>query len=423
MLKKLKKRSEFSRNVITLLTGTSIAQAIPILISPVLTRIFTPSEFGLLAIYYSILVVLSSISSGKYELSILLPKRENNAKHLVYTTIYLSMLICCFLLVFIVFNIDIIIDLLKVKELEIWLYLMPLNLFFMSSFTALYYWNNRSKNYNSMARSRVVHSLTQAITNLLIGFTKFISNTGLIFGLFMGSMISFLYLYKISFTKLKRIDFDIYRSLYLLKKYKKFPLYKLPSVFIENISSQMPIVFLNIFFGPAVVGFYSFSQKIVRVPMSLIGSSIGDVFKQVASKQYNKEGECTKIFISTLKKLIYLATFPFILLFIFAPEIFAFVFGKDWYVAGEYIQILTPMFYMQFITSPLSNMFMIANKQNYDLMMQVVLSASVLIGLILGYFMYNDVKNVLIIFSSIYSFKYFVELFLSYRFTFKVCGY
>ena len=91
MINKLKPKSEFSRNVLTLMTGTTIAQAIPIAISPILTRIYTPEEFGVFALYLSIIMLFSSLVAGKYELSILIPKHDKNAKNLVLLSISISL--------------------------------------------------------------------------------------------------------------------------------------------------------------------------------------------------------------------------------------------------------------------------------------------------------------------------------------------
>lgn len=61
MITKLKPKSEFSKNVLTLITGTTIAQAIPIAISPILTRIYTPEDFGVFALFVSLVGFISVI--------------------------------------------------------------------------------------------------------------------------------------------------------------------------------------------------------------------------------------------------------------------------------------------------------------------------------------------------------------------------
>ncbi|MEA1954756.1 MAG: hypothetical protein U9O24_10240 [Campylobacterota bacterium] len=87
MLSKLKPKSEFSRNVLTLMTGTTIAQAIPIAISPILTRIYTLEDFGIFALFIAITAIFGSIANGRYELAIMLPKKDNNYKYSIGKTI------------------------------------------------------------------------------------------------------------------------------------------------------------------------------------------------------------------------------------------------------------------------------------------------------------------------------------------------
>ena len=83
MLTKLKPKSEFTRNVLTLMTGTTIAQAIPIAISPILTRLYTPKDFGVLALFVAITSIFGSIANGRYELAIMLPKKDEDAVNIL----------------------------------------------------------------------------------------------------------------------------------------------------------------------------------------------------------------------------------------------------------------------------------------------------------------------------------------------------
>ena len=90
MFNKLKPKSEFSRNVLTLMTGTTIAQAIPIAISPILTRIYAPEDFGMFALYMSVASIISVIATGRYELAIMLPKKDEDAVNIVALSIIIS---------------------------------------------------------------------------------------------------------------------------------------------------------------------------------------------------------------------------------------------------------------------------------------------------------------------------------------------
>lgn len=413
-----KVKSEFTQNVLTLMKGTVIAQIIPIAVSPILTRMYTPEDFGLLALYMSILMILAGIASGKYELAILIPKSDGNAKIIVAASVLLALLISIILFFLIISNINLIVMLLGNQEIENWLYILPLNIFMMSMVTILYYWNNRKKAYQKLSSYQIIQSATQAASNILIGlFTKI--SSGMIIGTFLGGLFSLVYLIRGTKNDFKDFRFHRLRALVLLRRYIKFPKFIVPSSLLENISAQLPIILLGTYFGSAVVGFYFLSQKLVKIPIALIGTSIGNVFRQAASEELAKTGNCRSLFIRTFRKLFLIGTLPFIVFYFIAPMLFALVFGDEWRVAGEYTQILIPMFYLQFLTRPLANMFIIAEKQEYDLMMQIYLLISVAFSFYIGATYFKTVEASLYIFVVFYSIKYILELIMSYTFTIK----
>lgn len=418
MFNKLKPKSDFSRNVLTLMTGTTIAQAIPIAISPILTRIYTPEDFGLFATYMSILMIFGSLVAGKYELAILIPKNDYDAKHIVFYSIILSFIISFILFILVLLFNEIIINLLKNDQLKIWLYLLPLNIFFVSTVSILYNWNNRKKKYKNVSHSLIIQSSTQGSTNLFIGNLSTL-NAGLIIGTFMGNIASVIYVS----NKIKKdfVDFGPKKSrvIILMKKYIKFPKYSMPSSLLVNMSIQMPIFFLSSFFGASIVGYYALSQRIIKVPISLIGSSFGMVFRQEASAHLYDNGNCRDIFISTLKKLFLISTVPFIIFYFISPQLFAFVFGNEWRVAGEYAQVLSILFYLQFLVNPLSVMITIAQKQQYSFYLHLFLIIGIIASFVIGYKYFNSVEISLKMFTFIYSLKYLLELIMSYKFTIR----
>lgn len=416
-LKNILPKSEFARNVLTLMTGTTVAQAVPIAISPVLTRVYGPEDFGLLALYTSILMVFSSLVAGRYELSILIPKNENHAKHLVVSSLAISFFVCCILFTIIVLFADKITSLLANRDIYSWLYVLPLNIFITSAISILYFWENRKKQYKVLSSSQVLQSTSQAVTNLSLGYF-FKYNAGLICGLLFGNLLSFFYLLKKTSKDFRLNMFKKNKAIVLLKKYNKFPKFMLPSGLLENLSGQLPVFLLGVFFSQTIVGFFALSQRIVRVPVMFIGSAVGNVFRQEASEHFALNGECRGVFISTFKKLLIISVIPFIIFGLIAPYLFAFIFGEQWKIAGEYAQILTPLFLLQFIVSPLSSMFMIAEKQEYDLYIQIYLILSVSLALVLGGY-FDSVRLSLVAFCFVYSMKYLFELYKSFKFS---CG-
>ena len=415
MLNKFKPKTEYFRNILTLMSGTILAQAIPIAISPILTRLYSPADFGTFALYFALAVLFGSLVAGRYELSILIPKQDENARQIVLFSIVICFIVSTILFIVICLTIDSLVQLMNNDDIKIWLYLLPLNVFMISIINILYYWFNRHKEYKVLAKTKILQSSNRALFSLLFGF--FQKSFGLIVGILVGSFSNFIY----SLKKAKDDNIfhkpNIHKMKILMKKYSDFPKFNILTTMLENISGNIPIYLLSIFFGPIIVGFFSLSQQVIRVPLSLIGVSFGDVFRQKASKDLQHTGDCRHIFLVTFKKLFIIATIPFILFYFIAPSLFLFVFGPEWEMAGIYAQIMTPLFFLQFISSPLSNMFLIAQKQKLDLLIQIFSFIVMLLGMVIGYYLSKDVSTILYIFTFIYSIKYLIQLTLSYRFT------
>lgn len=416
-MKRLIPKSEFGKNVITLVTGTSIAQAIPIAIAPILSRLFTPTDFGVFALYSAIVLVATAIATGRYELAITLPAEDKDALHLFVLSLLIALFVSILLLIVVVLFNAWIAVFLGNPEIEPWLYFVPVSVFLSGAYQSLNYWLNRHRRFKELAFTRVVQSGMSAMGQTGIG-AIIQGSAGLVLGSVLGQLASV-----ISFVASNKTGLSSgFKCVSILgickqaKRYKRFPVLQAPSTLIEVNSSQLPVMLLGIFFNPTIVGFFSLSQRVVKLPMNIIGSSIGDVFRQRASRDFNEHGDSRAIFIATLKKLLLIST-PFFLIFVFsAPDLFSFVFGVKWRVAGEYAQIMTPLFWFSFVVSPLSVMFIIAEKQNIDLLIQLLLVSSSISALAAGHYIFASPKYSIAAFTLVYSVKYIMELYLSYTF-------
>ena len=148
----------------------------------------------------------------------------------------------------------------------------------------------------------------------------------------------------------------------------------------------------------------------------LLGRSVLDVFKQKASEDFIRNGECRSIFVKTFKTLALLALVPTLALFFLSPIVFSILFGAEWQMAGEFAQILSVLFFFRFIASPLSYMFNIAEKQHLDMIWQIGLLVAAVISFYIG-IQRDDLKLALIYFTALYSLMYTINLYLSYKFS------
>ena len=418
MLEKFIGKSDYGRNVITLTSGTMISQLIPIVVSPILTRIYSPKDFGIFALYMSITTIILVIASGKYELAIFLPKQDEDAINITILSIILVIIVSLIVCVIILLMNNYISGMLKNPDISIWLYFIPLNIFLGGVFLSINYWSNRKKYYKRLALSRIIQSSTTAAFSVGIGFAIF-GPMGLIVGFITGQMAATGFLGWSVWKESRETRRYISREKIItqLKRYIKFPSYLTFSGLLETASSQLPIILLSTFFGSSVAGFISLSQRVIRLPSRLVATSVGDVFRQRASYDFANSTSCRKIFIKTFKRLLFISIFPFVILIIFSPNLFEFVFGRGWRCSGEYTQIMAMMFFLQFIVSPLSSMFIIAEKQRYDLIMQLLLFFFSITALYQGYYIFDNPKAAILLFTIVYTIKYSIQLYYSFKFS------
>jgi O-antigen/teichoic acid export membrane protein len=395
--------------------GTALSQAIPLAISPILTRLFTPEDFGLFAVYFGTLMIASVFATGKYELAIMLPTEKKNAK----TVFTLSVLICVTvsLLFFIILiaTKDFLLQLLNAEQLGWQILWLPMGVLGIGLSQSYYYYYNREAAYTSMAMIRIFRSCGYSVAALLGGLLA-IPGT-LIIADALGYLTAVLWTFRKTEKEESAIStFDEIKE--AAKVYSNFPKFLIISGILEKGSGQAPVFILsNLFMSMSGAGFFSFAQRIIITPADVLARAIGDVFRQQASEAYAKSGTCEYVFRKTALKLFSIGVLPFTIAFLAAEPIFSFVFGPAWSVAGTYAEIMMPMFFLQFIASPISVMFIIAGKQQYDLIIQIVLFLAIVCSFVLGSYLDLTIIQTLQIFNAVYCLKYALEFYLSHRFS------
>jgi len=406
LLNKLKPKSEFSKNVLTLMTGTTIAQAIPIAISPILTRLYTPEDFGVFALFIAITSIFGSIANGRYELAIMLPKKDEDAINILALGFIINVILSLFLLLIVIIFHNYIVKLLNNKEISPWLYFVPFSVFLIGIFNLLNYFNNRMKQYKDLAKANVYKSIGMAAVQLSLGFLK-AGVLGLISGQIFSQIISNAKLF-FNIKKLKLFDkINKLKMIVVAKKYQNFFKYSIISTLFNSTSNiGMPII-IKIFFAIDVVGFYFFSNKIVRLPISLILSSLSQVYFQKASNLYHINKKELLIFTLKIQFKIAIILAPFLIVFsLIAPYIFEIVFGKEWREAGEYIKYFAVFIFFNSLYSPISSLGDILSKQKLLLFFNLLLIFVQLFIMLL--FNNLNFKYVLLIISLISSFLFIV---------------
>jgi len=412
MIEKIKPKSEFGKNVLTLMTGTVVAQAIPIAISPILTRIYSPEDFGLLALFLAILSLFSVGVNAGYEKAVMLPTKEEDAINLFALGILINIGISLTLLVVILLFNDSITKMLGNNDISMWLYFIPLTLFFTGLFNILNSYNNRKKYYKDIADATVVKSFVMAIIQVGVGFLK-AGATGLISGLIISQFFANMRLFKnIISDKTLLLSITKKRMVSLAKFYKKFPQFSLPSALANVLSGHLSNILISIFYSVATLGYYSIVQRMLGIPSALIGQSIGQVYYEEGVREKNRTGKAEEVFHNTLKKLVLLGLPIFVVLFFVIEDLFAFVFGEEWRLAGSYAKVVVPMFFIRFVVSSLSATYDMFGYLRVELIWQIVLLVGTVSIVVVSHLMKIEFSDMLILMTLYISAMQLISLYI-----------
>ncbi len=187
---------EFLKNAATLVSATVLAQFITIAVSPVLTRIYNAEDFGLLAVFMSIVSVLSIIATGRYEMAIMLPENEEDAADLLVLSLAIAFLFSLTILFFVHFFNEQIALASGVEEIKNWLYLVPLSVFLLGCFQAFNYWNNRQKLFAPIAKAKVIRTSATSVSATAIWLAGLVKTGGMVWGQIVGEFLGSFYFVK-----------------------------------------------------------------------------------------------------------------------------------------------------------------------------------------------------------------------------------
>lgn len=407
----------FVNNVLTLMTGTAIAQAILVLSLPFLTRIYSPEQFGIYGAYSALVGLITIIVTAKYDLAIFLEKSDEDAAVLMTLAIGLALAsaVVISLVVFISGNFF-----LKLFRLTngAWIWLVPISACCNGVYNTLLSWNNRLRRYRQISINRIVQSLLIVIAQFALGLV-WKNRDGLIYGSVAAYLLTAAWWARITWHQDRHFNFSIdwERIKSQAKAFAAVSRYSIAIDILSQILYQMPIFFLSYLFGAAASGYYSLTQRILGIPVTFISSSVGDVFRQKASSIYATQKTCETIFLKTFKSLSSMAIPLCIPILFFAPDLFALVFGESWREAGNYARVLLPVYALKFISHPLSYVLVITGniKFEYDvhLLMLIVLGGGLFL---VGKFFHGEYLF-LGFYSAIYTLVYMLFLWKSHQFS------
>tara|TARA_B100000427_G_scaffold329183_1_gene344387 strand:+ start:1143 stop:2432 length:1290 start_codon:yes stop_codon:yes gene_type:complete len=389
--------SIFLKNVSKLALGAGIAQLITILFSPILTRLFLPEQYGIFALYVSLITILSVFSTCRYEFAIVLPKFKRRAEELYFLCIFITVLVSIlfFVLAFL-FGKKILIFL-NFDSLSDYIFLIPLSIFLAGVTQTNDLWLNRIEKYKHMGFLRIIQSLAIATVTILLGYL-FPSASSLIFGNLIGMTIfmvaGFIFLKGSIASHLQKIKFK--NLLASFRRNIDFLKFGTPAGLLSVGSYQSLFIFSGFYFGSYILGIFYLLERIIGLPSSVLGNSLGQVFYRSISKIEPKK--CFNELISFLKRLIILSLALHLFLYFGLYYLLVPIFGETWSDTTQYFIFFIIVGSFSFIFAPITYMFNYLKIQNANLVWQGLWLITNLILFIICYLYALDVKDFLILY-------------------------
>lgn len=378
----------FGRRVALLAGGATLGRAVVVLATPLLTRLYSPDDFGLLAVFAALLGILGSLACLRYEYAIPLPARERTAA---------SLLILCFILVAALGLLSLlaallfaerVAALLNVPALADYLWLLPVALLGVGCYQALSYWAIRKQAFGRLARTRVAQGVGQVTLQLGWGLTAG-GPAGLLAGAVVGQAAGVSTL-----ASELRHDRQLFRTLSLrslrwaMRRYWRFPAFATGSGLLNAGARQLPAILLAVVYGPQVAGWYALGQRVIRMPMQLVGFSVAQVYMSEAARLARRDPQGLRRLVLRLTvRMLLIGGLPLGAIALGGPWVFEAVFGPAWNEAGRYVQVLALAYLAQFVVAPVAQTLQILERQHIHLLWNAGQVAVMVLIFWLGYWL------------------------------------
>ena len=358
--------------VVTLLSGTAITLVISYLALPVLTRLFTDEAFGVSDYFVTIVTVLAAFAALRYEDAVMLPASDKKAAAILWLTGLLSIGVAASVAVASWWSEEIA-SLLGLPEIAPWLWLVAPVLLLIRFARLAEAWLTRKRAFRAIAGAEAVGRTGILASRIGLGASANLGAGGLIGGYIAGQAAGAVWFGAALLRRAGKIGAwrpSLRELRSVARRYRRFPLYATPSSLLNTALGRLPVLLLPVYFGWDVTGLYGRAFTALAIPLSFVGTAVAQVFFVDGARAWreNRLAGFTKI---VHDRLVMIGMFPCMLLIAAGPELFAFVFGAEWRMAGVYEQYLAGWFFLNAVASPLTRLFDILELQRAELAISI----------------------------------------------------
>lgn len=395
------KANDFVHSVAILVTGTALSQTIIVALTPLLTRLYTPEDFGVLSVYTSLVFTVAIITSLHYEVAIPLPKDEKEGLNLLGLSllillgnVFLSILIIA------IFK-QSIVDLFNTVGLNKIINFLPYSILGFGLFKIFQHWLLRKEDYSNITKGQVRMNLSQAFSQTSLGFIPKLLG-GLIVGEVIGRIVGGVGMGVTSWKDIKhKKHFITWQNMRKIAvRYQRFPLVASWSSLMGGLTQHLPALFVAFALGAKAAGWYLIANRILALPDALLGYSVKQVYLAKSAKVMHESfTQFTALFWNTVKKMSLISFLIYLLIAVLAPIVFPFVFGPGWGEAGTFVQSMSILFFCQVIVGPISSIFTLLEEQYMGALSEFLRLVVLIIGMVIAYIFFEEPWQVIIVIS------------------------
>lgn len=361
-------KNTFISKVLIIAGGTFGAQVIGMLFTPIITRFFSSEEYGAMSLYSSIIAIMVYFATLNLHKALPITDSIDEAKAILKICILNILSVSFFFFLLFSIDNDYILKNFGIGPLVPYKQWIPIGILFISSYEVLLQWLYSMKDYKSITKTKLLQSVSGNLVKFISGYIHLGIN-GLLAGVIISQSFGTLNLGRTCYNFLFKSKNHSMPLKLVFKKYYRYPCYSLPADLMDSVCNNIPLFILSYLYTSSEVGFYSLANTVINVPVTLTVVSISRVL--FAETAYNKDNTSTVLFdicIKSLKYTTFLIAIPSIVIFLYGPELFSFVFSSHWKNAGSYAQIMLLRIIPYCLLLPISRFLEFINYQKMDLL-------------------------------------------------------
>lgn len=372
--------NSFFRHVFVLSGASVLAQLINIASMPILSRLYSPEDFGVLSLFTSVVGMFATVSGFRYYLVLPLVRRERYVHAIVWLSVLLQA-VCVAIIALLAAIFGGYAEGTPYSALLPYRYLIPAGVFFIGMYSMAVQWAIRERHFTLIAKTKLSQTVAACAINL-VGAALGLRPLGLLLGNVAGQSCGMSVLMR-TLLKIGKIKFDFEKIRRASIYYRKMCIFDTPSAVLNMAGVYILPLLIAFYFSSSVVGAFSMAQNALVLPSSIVGTAIGQVFTQKAAEA-RYDGSLASLTARTLELLAKIGIFPILLASFLAPQLFPVILGEKWEEAGRLASLLGPWIAMNFIYSPISTLYTTLMLQRAGLIFVSVYTAARLGSVMLG---------------------------------------